>query len=117
MVIISSVKFVLVDILADFIYWPIWWYTVGLKDRTKFSLDQIKKTWTALGLTIWLKNMFTPMYADRSIAGRAISFPVRVVILIWRLVWWLIWVGIILILLLIWIAAPVAVGWVIRDHF
>lgn len=116
-VIVSGIKFILIDILADFVIWPVWWYTVGLKNRLKFSWVQIKKIWLSLGLHIWLRNLFTPMYGDKSIVGRLISFPVRLIMLVWKLFWFLIWTGIILILFGLWIAGPIAVVWVIIDHF
>lgn len=113
----STLKFVLIDIIGDFLYWPIWWYTVGLKDRLISSALQIKKTWASLGLGIWIKNIFTPMYADRSFAGRLISFFARIIILTWRLIWFFFWSIFILLFLAIWILAPIAIVWMIIHHF
>lgn len=115
--IIFSLKFIFIDVLGDFIYWPIWWYTVGLIDRLKFSWQQIKKIWISLGLGIWLKNIFVPMYGDRSIIGRLISFFIRIIILIWRMIWFLVWVILILITVIVWIVAPIIFIWMIFTHF
>ena len=115
-VFIATLKFVFIDIIGDFVYWPIWWYTTGLKNMLVFCGDQIKKIWGFLALGIWLKNMFTPMYADRSILGRLISFGVRIIILIWRLVWFFIWLALIISLLIAWLLGPVAVVWMITKH-
>jgi len=116
-IIVSGIKFIFIDIIFDFIYWPIWWYTIGFKDRLFFCWLQIKKTWINLGLSIWLRHIFTPMYGDRSIIGRLISFAVRLVILCWRLFWFLIWSLLVLVSLIIWLLGPVAVGWMIFRHF
>lgn len=115
--VMSSLKFIFIDIIGDFVYWPIWWYTAGLKDRFVFCGIQIKKTWISLGLSIWMKNMFTPMYGDRSFIGRLISFLARVVILIWRLIWFFFWTVLILAVLAIWIVGPIAIVYIISLHF
>ena len=111
-----NLKLIFVDIILDFFYWPVWWYTVGLKNALLFCVRQIFDTWRALALRIWLINIFTPMYGDRSVLGRIISFVMRIVILIWRMVWMTLWIMIILALLAIWIGAPVLVIWIIGDH-
>ncbi len=115
-VILSSFKFIVIDILGDFVYWPVWWYTIGLKERLDFSAEQIKKTWIALGLGIWLKNTFVPMYGDRSFIGRLISFFMRIVILIWRLVWFLLWSLIVLVVFLAWVLGPIFVVIMVLRH-
>ncbi|NMB48422.1 hypothetical protein GYA13_03170 [Candidatus Kuenenbacteria bacterium] len=111
-----GLKLFVIDIILDFFYWPIWWYTTGLKNSLLFCGRQIKEAWRALALGIWLYNMFTPMYGDRSILGRAISFVVRLVVLAWRLVWMLLWLAIIIGLLIIWLVAPIFTVWIIMEH-
>ena len=115
-IVINGLKFIFIDIIGDFIYWPVWWYTTGLKDVLVFCGEQIRKTWRALALGIWLKNMFTPMYADRSLGGRAISFVMRIIILIWKLAWFLIWTVIVLALLVIWLGVLPGVVWMIWEQ-
>ncbi|NMC51360.1 hypothetical protein GYA54_01360 [Candidatus Kuenenbacteria bacterium] len=109
-------KFIFVDVILDFFYWPIWWYTTGLKKAIIFCGRQIGDAWRVLALGIWLRNLFTPMYGDRSILGRLISFGVRIVILIWRLIWMAIWVVIIFSVLAIWLWAPVVAVWMLVGH-
>ena len=111
-----GLKLIVVDIVLDFFYWPIWWYTTGLKNSLFFCGRQIKEAWRALALGIWFRNIFTPMYGDRSFLGRAISMVMRLVILIWRLVWMVIWLVIILGLLAVWLLAPVLTVWMIWEH-
>jgi len=116
-VITTGIKFIVIDIIGDFVYWPIWWYTIGLKDCFVFCAVQIKKTWLSLGLNIWLKNLFTPMYGDRSFVGRLISLIVRIVVLFWRLLWFFFWTSFVLAMLFIWIIGPIIVVYMILRHF
>lgn len=116
-VILSTFKFIFIDIIGDFVIWPFWWYTVGLKDRLIYIGEQAKITWMNLGLNIWLKNIFVPMYGDKSLIGRLISFFARVVVLVFRLLVFVFWMCLVLITLIIWIALPVAVIWFLSGHF
>lgn len=116
-VVLSSIKFITIDILGDFLYWPIWWYTVGLKERVIWFGEQVKNMWKVMALGLWLKNFFVPMYGDRSILGRGISFVMRIVILLWKLVWFIGWLLLVLAILLLWIAAPVGVVFMIYKQF
>lgn len=70
----TSIKYVIVDLIGDFLYWPIWWYTKGLYQTIFYSLNQIIHLEEMLGLRIWVKNLFTPMFGQYDMAGRLISF-------------------------------------------
>ena len=100
-VILNSFKFVAIDIVGDFAYFPIWWYTVGLINRAKSFMLEVKNTWRALALGLWLKAMFMPMYDDRSILGRGISLVMRIIILIWKLAWFILWAAIVFVFFLL----------------
>ncbi len=103
---LSSLRFIFIDLIGDFLYWPVWWYTVGFKERVIWYLGEIKKTWTSMALPLWLKSMFKPMYADRTFMGRAISLVMRILILIWKLIWFCLWLLIISLVLILWLIAP-----------
>lgn len=91
---------------GEIVYFPFWWYSVGfletLKKLGRFWLGQEQ----ALGFSVWLKNIFVPMYGQYDWAGRLISFFIRVVQIIFRgfvLLFWLIFV---LAAAALWLAAP-----------
>ena len=111
--VLSGIKFVTIDIIGDFVYWPIWWYTLGLKDRLVWFSEQVKDIWKVLALGLWLKNFFVPMYADRSILGRGISLVMRFIILLWKLAWFFGWLILVLAILVLWIVAPIGAVWMI----
>lgn len=90
---------------------------MGLVNRAKAFELEVKNTWRALALGLWLKAMFIPMYDDRSILGRGISIVMRIIILIWKLIWFLLWVAIVFIFFLAWIVGPVVAAWMIIRQF
>ena len=83
-IIVSSFKFISLKIVGDLIYFPIWWYSVGLKERFLFFLKQMRNVERRLYLKIWLKNIFVPMYGFNDFLSRVISFFMRTTILIFK---------------------------------
>lgn len=65
---------------------PVWWYGRGLKAATNRFLSQCRNNDRAVGWSIWLKNIFVPMYGQSDMAGRAISFFMRIILLVARTV-------------------------------
>jgi hypothetical protein len=116
-IIFSSGKFLIVDIIGDFLFWPVWWYTVGLRDMAKFVLKQIRDVWKSMALGLWIRNFFVPMYADRSILGRGISLVIRLIFLVWKSVWFVAWSIPSIVLLILWIVTPVGVIYLIIQQF
>jgi hypothetical protein len=97
---------IIIQILGEILYFPVWWYSVGfgrlLKGSWRFWRDREK----SLGFGIWLKNIFVPMYGQRDIASRIISFLVRLVQIIFRGLILVFWLTILLFLLVVWLAFP-----------
>jgi hypothetical protein len=58
-------------------FFPVWWYTRGLSSVLGFSGRSIRNQYENLGLDVWLKNLFVPMYGINDWAGRAISLLIR----------------------------------------
>ncbi len=105
----NTAKLILVDLILDVFYWPIWWYSRGLYHTLVFCVTEIKDQEENLGLSIWIKNLFTPMYGQYDIEGRIISFFVRLVQIIFRLLMLFTWAIMVLFLLFIWILLPPAI--------
>ncbi len=96
---------IIFQILGEILYFPIWWYSVGLmrllKNLVKFWRGQEK----ALGFSIWLKNIFVPMYGQRDMASRIISFIMRLIQIIFRGAILLVWFLVVLLILVLWLLA------------
>lgn len=100
---------IIVEIIRDIIYFPLWWYSRGLLNLIlsvkNFLVDKQK----ALALLVWLKNIFKPMYAQYDWAGMLISFFVRLVQIIFRSIFMLFWMILSLAVIIFWILLPVFV--------
>jgi len=98
----------ILQIIGEILYFPVWWYSVGL-GRLIVSLAAFwRGQEAALGLFVWLKNIFVPMYGQRDLASRAISFVMRLVQIILRGAALLVWLAVLIIILIIWLALPPA---------
>jgi hypothetical protein len=97
------------SILIDIIFFPFWWYSIGLVKTIKSLAGFIADREKSLGLLVWMKNIFVPMYGQRDIQGAIISFFVRLVQIIFRGIIMLFWIAIALILFWLWVLAPILI--------
>jgi len=98
---------IILKIISDIFYFPIWWYSVGLLRLLRNIVNFLRSQERSVGLFIWLKNIFVPMYGQRDWAGRIISFVMRLVQIVFRGLVLVIWVLLSLSLIVIWLLSPV----------
>lgn len=103
-----SVKIIL-KIIWDFVYFPLWWYSEGLLKTLKGVFNFWREQEASLGFSVWLKNIFVPMYGQHDFAGRAISFFIRLVQIIFRGAALLIFIILGLLFLVAYLILPLAV--------
>lgn len=103
------VRDVSLDFIREILYFPVWWYSVGLLRAARFFWQRIKNAEIRLGVGVWVKNIFTPMFGQRDIAGVLISFFMRIFQIIVRTIVLFLWSVIVLLGFFIWIALPVFV--------
>lgn len=72
------------EAVADIFYFPLWWYTKGFKKAIDWAITWIKISNARLAPGLWLKNIFVPMYGQHDFTGKAISFFMRTVQIIFR---------------------------------
>lgn len=106
-----SLKFVFKDILFDLVYWIYWWYTTGVRKAVIAMFELIAQGNRELGLMIWVKNLFKPMFGQYDWQGRLISFFMRLFMIIIRFIIFLFWVVMALIKFLLWILIPLFIIW------
>lgn len=97
---------VLVQIVWEFLYFPIWWYTVGFFRFGRQIINFWRRRQASLGLVVWIKNIFVPMYGQSDFAGRAISFVIRVIQIIYRGLAMLVLLLLGLLAAVLWLALP-----------
>ncbi|MFA7286544.1 MAG: hypothetical protein WC052_02700 [Patescibacteria group bacterium] len=90
---------------------PVWWYSRGLQLAFRRLLDRFSYANRYLGVTVWASNLFVPMYGQWDIAGRVISFFVRVVQTVVRCVVFVLWALTDVILFALYIIFPLVVLW------
>lgn len=109
----NTFRFLWKDFLGDFVAFPLWWYSKGTLKMIQFIMGKAQSYARTLSLSIWLKNLFVPMYGQYDIAGRIISFVLRLFELFFRSIFFIIWFFVLLALLGIWLFGPIGVFWYI----
>ncbi len=77
-------KFVFAETVGSVIRFPIWWYGEGLSRLVGWIVKQLSYRWKSFSFVIWMQNLFVPMYGQYDLAGRLVSFVMRLVVLIGR---------------------------------
>lgn len=77
-------RFLIIDIIGDIIYFPFWWYTKGLVRFFKNYIRRLRAHAVNTAVLLWVKNLFVPMFGQRDIAGKLISFFARLTQIIAR---------------------------------
>jgi len=114
---ISSLNFVLVDLIGNFLYWPLWWYSKGLAKAGLFCFRSFQEESERLAINVWLKNIFTPMFGQYDWEGRIISFFIRLLQIIFRSILLLLWLMFLIVLLLLWVLLPIYISYQVVDNF
>ena len=102
----NAITFIVVDLVGDFVFFPLWWYTGGfvrMLRRAKRWLDDVR---VMMSIGVWVRNIFVPMFAQYDISGRLISFAVRLANIIGRSIALCIMAVLILLTVLIYIIIP-----------
>jgi len=82
---------IILDILWDIVYFPIWWYTRGAKRALLWCLKLFRNGNQILAPGIWLRNIFVPMYGQYDWQGRIVSFFMRLIQIFFRSIALLFW--------------------------
>ena len=54
----------------EIIFFPLWWYSRGFLRLAGKIIVFWREEQRALGVSVWLKNIFVPMYGQHDFAGR-----------------------------------------------
>ncbi|HCC23029.1 TPA: hypothetical protein DF272_02510 [Candidatus Falkowbacteria bacterium] len=105
----KAIKFVAKDLVLDFLSWPFWWYSRGAVLAGRRFVDTIAEGSRSLALTVWIKNVFVPMYGDYTWQGRLISILMRLVQIVIRSIIFCGWIIFALVVFILWFVLPVFV--------
>jgi hypothetical protein len=98
---------IFVQFIWDLLYFPLWWYSRGLWGVIQWVGHFLNRKLASTGVLVWLKNLFTPMFGQRDIAGKLISFVVRCVQIVVRSIVMCFWIAFALAALAAWLIAPI----------
>ena len=109
------IKDLFLDVFWEIFYFPIWWYTRGLKKTAIFCWQRIKSGWRALALSIFLIKFFKPMYGQHGWDAYVLSLFARFWQMSWRFSLMIIWLAFWLFILFLWIILPIFIigSWIL----
>lgn len=94
------------DLIKNIIYFPVWWYSRGLKQLAIKLKGFLADKERSLALFVWMKNIFRPMYSQYDWPGMLISFFVRFFQIIFRGLIMIFWLALALTVFCFWLILP-----------
>ena len=85
----------------------VWWYTKGLFLISKRLVRLEQAEFTRIGVWVWIKHIFVPMFHDYTVIGRLLSFVFRVGIIMGKTVRTVLGLCVRVVLFTVWVALPV----------
>ena len=105
-----TLPFILRELVGEILYFPVWWYTQGLRLAWNRMLGQWLRAYDRLGIRWLVINMGKPMYGDYTRSGRVISFFIRLILIVWSLLLIFFWSIAVAGLFLLWPLTPIVAG-------
>lgn len=100
---------VVLDLVIDILYFPLWWYGPGLVRVLKGAGRMISSVNIQFAPMLWIKNLFVPMFGQTDWQGRLMSIVMRFANVIGRSIALCIWTLIVVCLVALWIVVPITV--------
>ena len=72
-----AARYFFVDSIGGVARFPLWWYGRGLGLAAARASASVAHASRSLALGVWVRNLFVPMYVEKGVEGRLISFFVR----------------------------------------
>jgi hypothetical protein len=102
-------KLIAGDIVGGIVTAPIFWYSRGLADAARTCLRLVGGRWVSLGVWVWISNLFVPMFGQKDVTGKLISFFMRLIQIVWRSAAFVLWTVIVVALFGLYLVAPIYV--------
>ena len=116
-IVIQAIKQIVIDLVGEILYFPVWWYTQGLMRTISYVIASIKNTNRNLALGLMFRNLLKPMFGQYDREGRLISFFMRIILILFRLVVFILLSILYLLIIIFWIFLPVVAVWGIIRNF
>jgi hypothetical protein len=99
-------KLIVGDIIGGVATAPVFWYTRGLIDAASYALRFVGSRYETLGIGVWARNLFVPMFGQRDVTGTLISFFLRLFQVIVRSIVLLLWIAVTILVFAAYVFAP-----------
>jgi hypothetical protein len=107
---VLAAKYFFVDLFGGILAFPAWWYTIGLSRVATGAVNSVRNQFANLGIEVWVKNLFNPMYGATDLAGKLISFALRLIMIVARSVGLVLWTVLVTVVVVVYLSSlPVAV--------
>lgn len=100
------------DVVLDAFSFPFWWYSKGLVRMLNWVAQNLMESVQSLGLSVWLKNLFVPMYGRYDWQSRIISFFMRLIQIGFRLLALCMWSLVVLMAFFLYLTTPIALTFI-----
>lgn len=78
--------------IKDIVLFPVWWYTKGVVHMFEQLLRSARRQAAFFAVSVWVRNLFVPMYGQYDWQGRIISFFIRLIQIIFRSLAYVFWI-------------------------
>lgn len=95
--------------VGNFCIFPFWWYSKGFFSVLRAAMASVFLRQKELALDLWIKNIFVPMYGQYDVAGRIISFFMRLTQIMGRSMALAVWTVIVAAGIGVWLVLPVVI--------
>ncbi|MFC1598925.1 hypothetical protein ACFL2U_02895 [Patescibacteria group bacterium] len=112
----KMLSLVLIHEIKTILYFPLWWYSKGFILMLKGGWNWLKDFEQTLGLMIWVRNLFVPMFGQSDIQGRIISFFLRLFQIIFKGIALILFSLVVLVFVLAWLVLPIFIIYQIVIH-
>jgi hypothetical protein len=112
----KMIVLVLIHEIKTVLYFPLWWYSKGFILVIKGGWNWLKDFEQTLGFMIWIRNLFVPMFGQRDIQGRLISFFLRLVQIIFKGIVLVLFSLVVLFFVIAWLILPIFIIYQIVIH-
>lgn len=93
--------------IKDIVLFPVWWYTKGVVYMIEQLLLSARRQAASFAVSLWVRNLFVPMYGQYDWQGRIISFFIRLIQIIFRSLAYTFWIMILGGVAIFYIFAPI----------
>ncbi len=94
------------ELVGDVVRFPVWWYTTGVVYTATTLMRSVRYYARSLGIAVWIRNIFVPMFGQRDWQSRTISILVRSAQIFFRGIAVCMWTFVASIIFVVYIALP-----------